>query len=97
MFNPNPVEVAKKLYEEHPHVLSEKVVPVDQISRLVEIIQQNLEFEEEEEDDEEDYGLGVGAKGKEQNHHKNQARKYMQDEFDRDFEEDDNPKLNHSR
>lgn len=66
-------------------------MPLEQIVRLVEIIQHNMELEE---DDDEEYDLG-GNKGR--GEEKLKARKYMQDEFDRDFEEDDNPKLNHSR
>ena len=41
--HPNPTEIARQLYDEHPQILNDKVIPLAQISRLVEIIQNKLD------------------------------------------------------
>lgn len=39
VFNPDPMDAARQLYAEHPHILNEKLIPVAQIAQLVKKIQ----------------------------------------------------------
>lgn len=39
VFHPDPLEAARQLYQEHPHFLNEKLIPVQQVAQLIKKIQ----------------------------------------------------------
>ena len=49
-FHPDPLEAARQLYREHPHILKEDKIPIGKVADLVAKIQQQLQL-----DDEDDY------------------------------------------
>lgn len=83
--HPNPEEAARQLYQEHPHFLHEKLIPVVQITQLIKKIQA---YANTEDFDEEPFN----ARGKQMPKGKNYQ--FDDDDFDDD---DDHPHLNNSR
>lgn len=86
VFNPDAEEAARQLYLEHPHVLNEKSIPLQQVVQLIRKIQAVLGAEQDE--DYEDFGQGQPRK-------QLFMDQYPDDEFD--YEEEEHAQLNHSR
>jgi len=52
VLNPDPLQAAYQLYQEHPHILKQEKIPVNKIAQLILKIQNELQINCEEPDEE---------------------------------------------
>jgi len=88
VFHPDPMEAARQLYQEHPHFLNEKLIPVQQVAQLIKKIQAVTNAEGDEYEEEPYNQVPKKQLFKNKNYDFNDED---------DFDDDDHPQLNHSR